>query len=173
MFWSQIFPFQVTCVLVLVASAAVMLTAIQMRWKRLRAAALITLLAAFAFIPSCIAVDAVTAPFRFRNFYYDDYSDVSDERFLDGLPPGAKEITIHNSRNGYIASFTVDREDLDAWYDDLLARTAGVVEHPGKPPIEMGPNKIKYEGPRAGNWAGLDVDYNPEFHFATVETADW
>jgi hypothetical protein len=127
----------------------------------------------FAFIPSCIAVDAVTAPFRFRNFYYADYSDVSDERFLKGLPHGAKEITIHNSRNGFTASFTIDRNELDAWYQDLRVRTDGWIEHPGKAPVEVTPNKIKYEGPRAGNWAGLDVEYNPESRFATVETADW
>ncbi len=178
MFWSLILPFLITLAMTAVVIIAANVYANRQQWRPIRSFLLIGLLAMIGFVPSCIVVDGVIAPLRFRNFHYTASEEILDQRIRQYFPDNATEITVHKRRNGFNARYKIEQSDLDAWYGDLLARTKDVAAYPGKPPTtsrRAGSDAewVKYEGPRQSDYGGFDIWYLPDEKRAVQEAADW
>ncbi|MCA9238646.1 MAG: hypothetical protein KDA37_00525 [Planctomycetales bacterium] len=119
MLWPVVLPAEITfwtlVGLVLVATLAA-------RTKRGAAFALASLLAVFAFVPSCIGIQAIVDARRFGTFEYDDYSRVQDFRVERYLPPAAEKITLKKHPQGYVAKYEISESELAAYLDGLWER---------------------------------------------------
>ncbi len=88
-------------------------------WGRIRACVLCSILGFVLFIPTCIGVTAAIHPLRFGTFTYETASDVGDSKVSNYLPPEAREITVRTGVNGHVATYRVDRQDLEKHIETL------------------------------------------------------
>lgn len=193
MFWSSVLPFQITCVLMFVASILAAEYVQRRKLSQGKYGCLILLLAAVGFIPSCMAVDAALAPFRFGTFNYATSNELKDERIRYSFPDNAREITVFKRRNGYAARFQIDQADLDSWYEEFISTSTSEYssDYPGQPPKpaaledvsedgmlqpirkEVTGEWIHYNGPHAADGGGFEIWYNPASKWAIEDNASW
>lgn len=189
MFWSSILPFQITCVLIFVASILAAVYVQRRKLSQVKYGCLILLLAAVGFIPTCMAVDAVIAPFRFGTFTYPTSDAVQDQRIRYSFPDNAREITVFKRRNGYAARFQIDQADLDLWYEEFISTS--LTEYRGQPPKSATLDDVSddgmlepirkvvtddwlhYNGPHAADGGGFEIWYNPASKWAVEDNASW
>ncbi|QDS98680.1 hypothetical protein [Adhaeretor mobilis] len=119
MFWPLILPFQITCCVLLVA--VVMLTAFASpkAWSRIKTFCLYSALALLAFVPSCTGIMIAVDAFRFGDFSYASYNDISDFRSQRYLPEAATDIQMRRHGNGYFARYKLSSDEFNSYLDNL------------------------------------------------------
>lgn len=93
-----------------------------MKWKRVKAFGIVSLLAVLAFIPSCMGIMATVDSQRFGVFRYDSYSEVDDFRIERYLPTQARDITLDKYFTGHRAKYSISQSELTDYLDGLWDR---------------------------------------------------
>jgi hypothetical protein len=194
MFWTLTAP--VTIAFWGLIGCVIAATALAPRFavKRSKAFALSAVFGALAFVPSCIGVNAVIAPFRFGVFHYDAYDDVNDWRVYRYLPKGVTDITLEKPAhgNGFRAKFAISRAELESWIDQQWALYGGNSELPRAKADSrravsgdeiarefsdfaepLPSDAVEYAGPVASNWAGLTIWYSEEQGIGYEDAGYW
>ncbi len=119
MLWPFILPFKITFYVLLVAIISLTLFSIPRTWSRSKTFFLSTLIAMIAFVPSCTGIMIVVDTFRFGDFHYDSYNDVSDFRSQRYLPELATDIHMRKHANGYRAHYHLSEVEFHEYLDGL------------------------------------------------------
>lgn len=119
MLWPVILPFQITCVALLLAIAALTVFASPRNWNRAATFVFYSTLALVAFIPSCTGIMMVVDAVRFGDFQYASYDDIPDFRSQRYLPKLATDIKMRKHPNGYLARYKISAGEFASYLDDL------------------------------------------------------
>ncbi len=119
MFWPLVLPFKLTCLFVAISFVLFVMIASKKKWKMAKALSVFSITSMVAFIPSCTTIQLALDQFRFGHFKYEDYEQLKDRRIRRYMPDKACNITIHKhySGNGYVAAFSINREQLTKFLD--------------------------------------------------------
>jgi hypothetical protein len=188
MFWSAILPFQITVILWSVIIVAGTWYASKFGRKRVSIALLTMLLAFLMFVPSCMFIQTIAAPFRFGIFHYESFAEVNDWRVERYLPGPAKEIILEKPAhtNGFRAKFKISQTALEEWFDESWAKGQAYSAEPreqaqnisasddfsdlGWPPL---PDAIQYVGPIRDNGAGYIIWHSESLGIAYEDAGYW
>ncbi len=194
MFWTLKAPVTIAFWGLIVCIVAATALAPRFAVKRSKAFASSTVLGVFAFIPLCIGINAVIAPFRFGVFHYDAYDDVNDWRVYRYLPKGATGITLEkpSGGNGFRAKFAISRAELESWIDHQWAlygdnsrstrekadsRRAVSGEEIAREFDDFSKGlpiaAVEYGGPVKSNWAGCTIWYSEEQGVGYEDAGYW
>ena len=194
MFWTLIAPVTITFWGLIACIVVATLLAPRFAVKRSNAFALSIVLGVLAFIPSCIGVHAVIAPFRFGVFHYDAYDDVNDWRVYRYLPKGSTDITLEKPShgNGFRAKFSISQDELESWLDQQWALRGDQSRSPREKAdsrrvvsgeeiarefgdfVEGLPSAaVEYGSPVKSNWAGCNIWYSAEQGIGYADAGYW
>jgi len=115
LFYSLIFPFFLTVIMMFLFVTFATFYAPKYKWKRWVAFILSTLIALIAFIPGCTLTMTIADFFRYGEFNHDTYEDVNDWRVERYLPEDATNITLIKDGGGFYAKFSIEKNELDHW----------------------------------------------------------
>ena len=145
-------------------------------------------LACLMFVPSCMFVQTVAAPFRFGVFHYDNFAAVDDWRIERFLPASAMDITLEKPAhtNGFRAKYKISKTELEKWLDETWnqAREYAVDSREEAQEVVSVPHfedlgwptladAVRYEGPRKDNYAGFTIWYSESEGIAYEDAGYW
>ena len=150
------------------------------------------LLGVVGFIPSCTEIMKIIDAKRFGVFSYASFKDVSDFRVERYLPPDATQITLDKYPQGFRARFTISKEQLDSYLDELWDRYGaysavkrGKMFSMDRMDLESHSQRFgdlswahlkdatEYFSPTAANGAGFSVWYRPTEGIAYERAGYW
>lgn len=188
MFWSAILPFQITVVLWAVIIIAVTYYAPKLGRKRVSTAWLSIALAFLMFIPSCMVIQTVAAPFRSGVFHYDSFAQLNDWRVERYLPEFATDITLEKPAhtNGFRAKFVIPKTALEEWFDESWEQGKGYSVFDRKEAQEISaspkfselgwpelPDAEQYVGPCESDGGGYIIWYSETEGIAYEDAGYW
>jgi hypothetical protein len=127
-------------------------------------------------------------------FYYPDYASIKDFRIERYMPPAATSIHVykHHSGNGYRASFSISKPELDAWHNGFWKSYGknSTMERPEDDMLRQGdpedfddcfaefhwkrPSDLKYySSPVAGNGASYEIWFSPSEQKGFLTSCYW
>jgi hypothetical protein len=188
MLWSAEWPFQITAFMWAVIIVAATCYAPKFGKRRGSMALLMMLLGFLMFVPSCMFIQTIAAPFRFGIFHYDNFAEVNDWRVGRYLPDPARDITLEKPAhtNGFRAKFKISKAELENWFDESWARGQEIsvdtreeaqkivatedFSDLGWPPL---PDAVQYVGPIKSNGAGYIIWYSKSQGIAYEDAGYW
>ena len=192
MFWPIVLPFQLTCLLLAVATCAVVWYAPRRNWKRSHVFFACIGMSFLLFVPACIGIGTVADHFRFGRFSHSNYDQINDFRVQRYMPPAASNVDVDKYASGFRARYEISPDELDQWIDGLWQRY-GDVSAISRDELEREPlDNLEYtshvfdglpwqpkigceeiSGPVAGNGAGFTVWYNRSDGIAYERAGYW
>lgn len=151
-------------------------------------------IALLACVPTCALLSLTTNILRFREHHFDHAADISLVMVRDSVPASATNIELHLTSSGYWAKFTIQQNQLDAWFvqQRLLFKNrtdcawAGPYTRAVSPDIPGDFNRFfarfgwlysgvvtHYDGPQFPNGSGSHLFYNPATDEAFQYYAFW
>ncbi len=194
MFWPLVLPLQLTALLMGILSVAFIWVSLRCKWPRGVLVLGLLIGVPILSLPSCLVIAGIVDQFRFGMFKYPDFPSIRDFRVERYMPPTATNIDVfkHFNGNGYRASFTISKPDLDSWHnsvwvsygqlsidrrpkDDMLSSAdisefdRWFAEFGWTQPRDL----VTYNGPRALNGAFYTIWYSPSEQKAFLTSGYW